>query len=117
MNQGVNQEAWLYTFAEPNLVTYANRVAEEIPLNNVVFQEHMPHNGALFPESHNTRTQNYSSVERSSTQISMGESQPTYTERKGVTLSNHNPEEQCHYFDVVGDFRQQIVDVFRFQVP
>ncbi|MEZ8886163.1 DEAD/DEAH box helicase family protein [Vibrio sp. 10N.222.54.B12] len=117
INKGINQEAWLYTFAEPNLVTYANRVAEEIPLNDVVFQEHMPHNNAAFSEIHNTRIPNYSSIKSSGTQISWGETQLTKTEQKAATLSNHNSEEQCHYFDVVGDFRQQIVDVFRFQNP
>ncbi|MBF4291738.1 DEAD/DEAH box helicase, partial [Vibrio anguillarum] len=30
VNQGTNQDAWLYTFAEPNLVKYAHQIAEEI---------------------------------------------------------------------------------------
>ena len=96
---------------------YANRVAEEVPLNDVIFQEHMPNNNSEFPESHNTRTPSYFSVEGPDNQISWGETQLTKTERKVATLIKHNSEEQCHYFDVVGDFRQQIVDVFRFQKP
>ncbi|MEZ8804126.1 DEAD/DEAH box helicase [Vibrio splendidus] len=117
INQGVNQEAWLYTFAEPSLVTYANRVAEEIPLNDVVFQEHMPNNNPELPETHNTQTSNDSNTEGSGIQISWGGSQPTKTEKKVATLTNYNSEEQYHYFDVVGAFRQQIVDVFSFQNP
>jgi len=117
VNQGQNQEAWLYTFAEPNLVKYAHRIAEEIPLNKVVFKENMPNNNSEFPETHNKRTPNHSNIEGSGTQISWGESQLNKIERKVATLSSNNFEEQCHYFDVVGDFRQQIVDVFRCKNP
>ncbi len=37
VNRGDNQEAWLYTFAEPNLVKYAHRVDKEIPEQNLLF--------------------------------------------------------------------------------
>ncbi|NKF52754.1 DEAD/DEAH box helicase family protein [Shewanella sp. WXL01] len=36
-NKSKNQEAWLYTFAVPELVEFANRIAEEIPDKPVVF--------------------------------------------------------------------------------
>ena len=39
VNKAINQEAWLYTFAEPKLVEFANRIAEEIPDIPVVFRE------------------------------------------------------------------------------
>lgn len=117
MNKGINQEAWLYTFAEPNLVNYANRVAKEVPLNDVIFQEHMPNNNSELPENRNSRTPNDPSVEAPDNQISWGETQLTKTEQNVATLTNHYSEEQSHYFDVVGDFRQQVVDVFRFQNP
>lgn len=38
-NNSTNQQAWLYTFAEPKLVEFANRIAEEIPDFPVVFSE------------------------------------------------------------------------------
>ena len=38
-NDSLNQQAWLYTFAEPKLVEFANRIAEEIPDIPVVFSE------------------------------------------------------------------------------
>ncbi|MBS0044747.1 DEAD/DEAH box helicase family protein [Shewanella sp. M16] len=38
-NNSANQQAWLYTFAEPKLVEYANRIAEEIPDIPVLFNE------------------------------------------------------------------------------
>ncbi|GGB59153.1 diguanylate cyclase [Shewanella inventionis] len=38
-NKSRNQEAWLYTFAAPKLVEFANRIAEEIPDIPVVFRQ------------------------------------------------------------------------------
>ncbi|MCW1251993.1 DEAD/DEAH box helicase, partial [Shewanella baltica] len=38
-NDSTNQQAWLYTFAEPKLVEFANRIAEEIPDIPVLFRE------------------------------------------------------------------------------
>ena len=38
-NDSFNQQAWLYTFAEPKLVEFASRIAEEIPDIPVVFSE------------------------------------------------------------------------------
>lgn len=38
-NDSLNQQAWLYTFAEPKLVEFANRIAEEIPDIPVLFTE------------------------------------------------------------------------------
>lgn len=37
-----NQEAWLYTFAEPKLVEYANRIAEDVPEIEVVVRDTRP---------------------------------------------------------------------------
>lgn len=38
-NASLNQQAWLYTFAEPKLVEFASRIAEEIPDIPVIFSE------------------------------------------------------------------------------
>ena len=38
-NNSANQQAWLYTFAEPKLVEFANRIAEEIPDIPVLFND------------------------------------------------------------------------------
>lgn len=38
-NNSANQQAWLYTFAEPKLVEFANRIAEEIPEMPVLLKE------------------------------------------------------------------------------
>ncbi|MBF4218220.1 diguanylate cyclase, partial [Vibrio anguillarum] len=52
VNQGTNQDAWLYTFAEPNLVKYAHQIAEEIPEHNVVLREDMPSATSTLPAKH-----------------------------------------------------------------
>ncbi len=39
VSQASNQEAWLYTFAEPKLVEFANRLSEEIPDIPILFKE------------------------------------------------------------------------------
>lgn len=37
-NDSANRQAWLYTFAQPKLVEFANRIAEEIPDIPVIFR-------------------------------------------------------------------------------
>lgn len=37
VDQGNNQEAWLYTFAEPKLAQYAHRIDQEVPEQNLIF--------------------------------------------------------------------------------
>ncbi len=34
-----NQEAWLYTFAEPKLTQFANQIGQDLPENNVVIRD------------------------------------------------------------------------------
>lgn len=114
VNQGLNQEAWLYTFAEPNLMRYAHRIAEEIPEHNVVLRKHMSSATPTLPEKHEPqRSSNYRPVE--SFEIKPWEaSRTTQKEQKVTNLTSQHAENHNHYFDIVGDFRQQIVDVFRF---
>ncbi|MEH6457057.1 MAG: hypothetical protein V7749_12075 [Cocleimonas sp.] len=38
MTTSVDQQAWLFTFAEPKLVEFANMIAEEIPEQPVIFR-------------------------------------------------------------------------------
>lgn len=115
VNQGQNQEAWLYTFAEPNLVKYAHRIAEEIPEHNVVLREHMPSTTPTLPEKHDPQP---SSDSRAQESLEMGTwevSRTTQKEQKVTSLTSQYAETHNHYFDIVGDFRQQVVDVFRVQ--
>ena len=115
INQGRNQEAWLYTFAEPNLVKYAHRVDEEIPKHKVVFREHIDASDSMIQKKHEpqslTGTRQYDSLDMNRWEAL----RTTQKEQKAGNIKSQNPEYNNHYFDIVGDFRQQIVDVFRYQ--
>ncbi|MCY9801975.1 DEAD/DEAH box helicase family protein [Vibrio scophthalmi] len=115
VNQGQNQEAWLYTFAEPNLVKYAHRIAEEIPEHNVVLREHMPTTIPTLPEEHVPQPSSDSRAQESLELGTWNISRTTQKEQKVTRLTSQYAETHNHYFDIVGDFRQKIVDVFSFQ--
>ncbi|PTP83178.1 DEAD/DEAH box helicase [Vibrio splendidus] len=112
INQGQNQEAWLYTFAEPNLVKCAHRVAEEIPEHNVLLQEHTDVNSLTTPIKYEPQPSNDTHQDNS---LDMNGWKASRTTQKEQALMSQHSESNNHYFDIVGDFRQQIVDVFRFQ--
>lgn len=40
-----NQEAWLYTLAEPKLVEFAHRIADDLPEHNVIIRENSANHG------------------------------------------------------------------------
>lgn len=44
-----NNEAWLYTFAEPSLVEYAKRIANDLPEMGVITWESSPHQTITLP--------------------------------------------------------------------
>ena len=115
MNEGLNQEAWLYTFAEPNLVKYAQRIAEEIPEHNVVLREHMPSTIPTLPEKHEPKLSSDSRVQESLEIGSWDTLQDPQESKKRTSVTSQHAETHNHYFDIVGDFRQQIVEVFRSQ--
>ncbi|EKH9212787.1 DEAD/DEAH box helicase family protein [Vibrio parahaemolyticus] len=112
VNQGQNQEAWLYTFAEPNLVRYAHRIAEEIPEHSVVLREHMSSTVSTLPDKHEPQPSNNLRPVES---LEMGAWEASRTTQKVTSLTSQHAEAHNHYFDIVGDFRQQVVDVFRVQ--
>lgn len=115
INQGQNQEAWLYTFAEPNLVKYTHRVAEEIPEHNVVLHEHIDVSSPTIPKKHEPQPPNETRQDDSLDMSRWEASLTTQKEQKAASPMSQHSESNNHYFDIVGDFRQQIVDVFRFQ--
>ena len=50
ISNAINQEAWLYTFAETNLNEFAERIAIDIPETNVIQRVRSEINGDLFVE-------------------------------------------------------------------
>ncbi|MFM2608102.1 DEAD/DEAH box helicase family protein [Vibrio chagasii] len=112
VNRGQNQEAWLYTFAEPNLVKYAHRLAQEIPEHNVVLHKHIDLSSS---KKHEPRPSTDIRHDDSLDMHRFGVLRTTKEEQKSASLMSQHMESNQKYFDIVGDFRQQIVDVFRCQ--
>nr|WP_248393319.1 DEAD/DEAH box helicase family protein [Vibrio cyclitrophicus] len=115
VNQGQNQEAWLYTFAEPNLVKYAHRVDEEIPKQNIVLHERIDVSGLTPSKKHEPQPSTDTCQDYSLDMNRWEALRTTQKEQKATNLMIQHPESNNHYFDIVGDFRQQIVNVFRYQ--
>jgi len=113
VDQGNNQEAWLYTFAEPKLAQYAHRIDQEIPEQNLIFYKDMDE--VLLTDSESKKSESKSILPDLSLSIdqeawgSLNESSDVNTE-----VSFDDPmRSHEYYFDIVGSFRQQIVDVFQ----
>ncbi|GGK49329.1 DEAD/DEAH box helicase [Aliivibrio fischeri] len=112
VNRGDNQEAWLYTFAEPNLVKYAHRVDKEIPEQNLLFCDDM--SGVFF--SSLEKKENGSKDMMSNLRTDLGEFNSLNENSDEFQIMeplSYLAESHEHYFDIVGSFRQQIVDVFQ----
>ncbi len=112
VNRGDNQEAWLYTFAEPSLVEYAHRIDQEIPEQNLIFCDNM--GGEFFPsfdqkESRSKDTMSDIRIELAECS-SVNESSDDFQSMESLGCLIESYE---HYFDIVGNFRQKIVDVFQ----
>ncbi len=101
------QEGWLYTFAEPELITFAERISEEIPEQQVLIQEY--HNtGIGSPDrtlpSHATNTP--SDVPRLVWD--------PLTTKKVILLKNHDtsPSTESPFIKLFGKFREQILATY-----
>jgi superfamily II DNA or RNA helicase len=104
-----NREAWLYTFAEPRLVKFANRLDEEIPDQQVVFRKDIN-------KSCNSIKQRQS--------INLASKHEKLESMKWASIDgmNHseafneyltdNEIEDLQTFCFLGSFRERIVDAF-----
>ncbi|WP_019616897.1 helicase-related protein [Psychromonas ossibalaenae] len=112
VNYGGNQEAWLYTFAEPNLAEYANRINQEIPEQNLIIREDMKDSNI----SPSELTDNSSKGLSSDINFKLAEWNFESNETGNSLISesdNRFTESHDRYFDIVGSFRQQVVDAFK----
>lgn len=104
--------AWLYTFAEPQLVEFANRVAEEIPCKGLLSFESLPKN-----------LEQYSWVQTSSPDKS-----PDLTwDNPGAVAQHQNSNftvdgsssalyDSCGFLDCLGEFRQKLINFFETEI-
>lgn len=112
VNKAINQEAWLYTFAAPKLVEFANRIAEEIPDVPVIFRE--SETVTVSAE------QGRSEIIRASTpfqaEYKVRFSTPHKNESQFPILAPPNNRDltwgQSPSFEILGGFRQKVVSTF-----
>lgn len=111
INKSANQEAWLFTFAESQLTEFANRLKEDVPECEVIFdvlekndvknvQEVSFNNPSLTP-SHSKDSQQliFSYSELSCEQVIAS----------SLTLSEHSNNEVLQF---LGRFREKMINVF-----
>ncbi|MGI2211548.1 DEAD/DEAH box helicase [Shewanella oncorhynchi] len=113
-NDSLNQQAWLYTFAEPKLVEFASRIAEEIPDTPVIFSE--PIEIKLkqeFPEPYDMTVKtmpptnsNIHNIGR----LSINTQTPSYS----IELSSRHilGTPTSLSFELLGGFREKVVSTF-----
>ncbi len=113
-NKSKNQEAWLYTFAAPKLVEFANRIAEEIPDIQVVFRE------ALEPEVSQGRGNTLPLLSKNIPPTSISElkfgraclDEHTPSHLAELASAKHSPPVASLSFELLGGFRERVVSTF-----
>jgi superfamily II DNA or RNA helicase len=103
VNHQRNQDAWLYTFAEPKLSDFANRIDIELPNAEVCFREYLPDNitseinqveGAIVdfnPDTANSPSDVVLNFEPAK-------------EKNGTVIS--------YNFEILGSYREQVIATF-----
>jgi len=106
-----NQEAWLYTFAEPKLIEFANRIEQEVPEETVLIKEYYPENTKNLPSTNlkkNLRTDQEIELDNENNNIGFQE----------IKLLNEFDEIEAETniktinFDIIGKYREQVISTF-----
>lgn len=108
VSKAISQEAWLYTFAEPKLVEFANRIAEEIPDVPVIFRESETVTVSI--------KQGESEILRASVPFQGAQKIRLSTESQLpiLALPNNRDLTWVHSpsFEILGSFREKVVSTF-----
>ncbi|MGI2145043.1 DEAD/DEAH box helicase [Shewanella frigidimarina] len=116
-NDSANQQAWLYTFAEPKLVEFANRIAEEIPDMPVIFRTPIPINVNL-PEElsiEKNEVMEDHNAPRSVRQLDWGCNylqKPIKSNSLDAMSSNNIINIISQSFELLGGFREKVISTF-----
>jgi hypothetical protein len=114
INKATNPEAWLYTFAAPKLVEFANRIAEEIPYVPVIFRESETVSFSVSVEQGESKIIRASSPSQDSDTVRF--STPHITAQKHpfiATANNQNLSWSASpSFEILGGFREKVVSTF-----
>ncbi|KFZ36514.1 diguanylate cyclase [Shewanella mangrovi] len=113
-NKSRNQEAWLYTFAAPKLVEFANRIAEEIPEIPVVFRE------PIRTDVSEGRVKKPPLTSEDPHPTTVGElkfgrdylNEPTPSHLIGLVSLEYSSPTASLSFELLGGFREKVVSTF-----
>ncbi|TDX20278.1 DEAD/DEAH box helicase [Pectobacterium versatile] len=111
INNAVNQEAWLYTFAEPQLSEFAHRLKEDIPDSQVIFDiisqpDILKSQGTNKANSTDITRQNEASQQFIFTS---GDVSCAHLYSTPLTLSEHSHNEVLMF---LGRFKEKMINVF-----
>lgn len=115
MTTSIDQQAWLFTFAEPKLVEFANRIAEEIPDQPVICRT--PVNVSLSEVvslDKNEVMKDYISP-RGTSKLEFGSSykqKPLQSDSLDTTTSKNIIGLISQSFELLGGFREKVVSTF-----
>ena len=111
INNAANQEAWLYTFAEPQLTEFAYRLKENVPACDVIFEAVVKNDdekGQGLTLNNPSLTPSHSKVSQQLI-FSYSESTDNRVISSSPTLSEHSNTEVLQF---IGRFREKMVKIF-----
>ncbi|MCC4834771.1 DEAD/DEAH box helicase family protein [Shewanella sp. 10N.7] len=112
VNNAINQEAWLYTFAVPKLVEFANRIAEEIPDVPVIFRE--PESVSISVEQSESERLKASFPSQDGHTVRLSTPHITAPNHPLIAASNNQnlSWSASPSFEILGGFREKVVSTF-----
>lgn len=109
MSDAPNQEAWLFTFAEPKLVEFAGRVHEELPQNSVILPARLPDTVLHILQG----SQSHPEPRNDCGDTVIGETEQTrFLKSPSAALSIDTTATAGVSFKLLGNFREQVIASF-----
>lgn len=102
ITQDCDGDAWLYTFAEPRMVEYANRIAEDLPEHEVVFRGEA--NNLVLGGPHNTDTSKQIASSLSGPKDTLGLAEEGWALQEEVCIAFDAPASM----EFLGEFQQHL---------
>ncbi len=111
INKAVNQEAWMYTFAEPKLTEFSNRLKEDVPESQIIFNGNNEtiNNNIKKLSFENARLDLSHSKELQQIIFSYNDLKSNRVVTSSMTLSESSNTMIVHF---LGRYREKMVNVF-----
>ncbi|EGC7113262.1 DEAD/DEAH box helicase family protein [Salmonella enterica] len=111
INKASNQEAWLYTFAEPQLAEFAHRLKEDVPECEVIFDADVKKEDQNFQGLYTDNT-NSTPPKRSDSQQLIFSNNDSNDDRSIETSLTLSEQSHAGVLQFLGRFRERMVNVF-----